>query len=303
MKPFDIFAALPVAANASPARVLDSPAFAMPCRYGDEPATLRPAAVRPADTLSLDLLIGDDPHTLALARSPRFPELDALWDSRSDVPEPILLALAEKECGPLFQLLENAVRRQLRLKGLASPADPDPTALALEVAGISFTLTRTPAVETALGGNLRHLDLSHAEIRDIALPAETEYAAFALPPADQATLAPGDALLLPEIGTVAPRLLVDARFVLDASGVVPFTDDFRCRVVAAEPVTIPLGTLFDAADGTPPDAPPAPSAPAPLRLLLSGKTIATGRLDTLGDHPAFLVESVDSTKFGSLVVG
>lgn len=292
MKPFDIFAALPVAAGASPARVLDSPAFAMPCRYGDETSTLRPAAVRPADTLSLDLLIGDDPHTLSLARSPRFPELDALWDSRADVPEPILLALAEKECGPLFQLLENAIRRQLRLKGLAAPADPDPAALALEVADISFTLTRTPAVETALGGNLRHLDLSLAEIRDIALPAETEYAAFALPSADQAALVPGDALLLPEIGTVPPRLLVDARFVLDASGVTPFTDDSRCRVVAAKPVSLPLGTLFDAADGTAPDTPPAPSDSAPLRLLLSGKTISTGRLDRLGDHPAFLVESL-----------
>ena len=154
MKPHEILAALPLAASAPPSRILDSPAFAMPCRYGEESATLRPAAVRPADTLSLSLLFGDVPHTLSLARSPRFPELDALWDTRADVPEPILLALAEKECGPLFQLLENAVRRQLRLAGLAAPADPDPAALALEVAAISFTrrsrsvlltfLTRSP---------------------------------------------------------------------------------------------------------------------------------------------------------------
>ena len=292
MKPFEILSALPRATSSTPAQILDSPAFAMPCRYGEEPAVLRPAAVRPADTLSLSLLFGDEPHTLSLARSPRFPELDALWDSRADVPEPILLSLAEKECGPLFQLLENAIRQQLRLAGMAPPFDPDSTALALEVADITFTLARTPTVEAALGSSLRHLDLSHSDIRAISLPAETEYAAFALPPADPATLAPGDALLLPEIGTVAPRLLVDTRFVLDASGVAPFIDDARCRVVAAEPQTLTLATLFDAADSTPPAPPPSPSPSAPLRLLLSGRTLATGRLDTLGSHPAFLVESL-----------
>ena len=302
MKPIEILSALPSLASASPAAILDSPAFAMPCRYGDESATLRPAAVRPADTLPLSILFGDDPHVLALARSPRFPELDALWDSRADVPDPILLALAEKECGPLFQLLENAVRRQLRLAGMAAPADAAPDALALEVSGISFTLTRTPAVESAFGGNLRHLDFSHPDIRAISLSAETEYAAFSLPPADLVALAPGDALLLPEIGTVAPRLLVDGRFAVDASGVLPFADDARCRVVAAEPVPLSLGTLFDAAEGTPADPPPAPSPSAPLRLVLSGKTVAAGRLDRLGTHPAFLVESVDSTQFDSLVV-
>ena len=125
MKPFEILSALPRAATATPAQILDSPAFAMPCRYGEESAVLRPAAVRPTDTLSLSLLFGDEPHVLSLARSPRFPELDALWDTLADVPEPILLALAEKECGPLFQLLENAVRHQLRLAGMASPSDPD----------------------------------------------------------------------------------------------------------------------------------------------------------------------------------
>ena len=295
MKPFEIYSALPRATAATPAQILDSPAFAMPCRYSEEPAVLRPAAVRPADTLSLSLLFGDEPHTLSLARSPRFPELDALWDSRADVPEPILLALAEKECGPLFQLLENAIRHQLRLAGMASPSNPDSAALALEVADLSFTLTRTPTVETALGASLRHLDLTHPAIRSIALSAETEYAAFALPDTDLATLAPGDALLLPEIGTIPPRLLVDSRFILDASGVSPFTDDSRCRIVATEPLTLTLGTLFDAADGTTPaDIPPAPSSSAPLRLLLSGRTLATGHLDTLGSHPAFLVESLST---------
>jgi hypothetical protein len=293
MKPIEILSALPSLASSTPAAIVDSPAFAMPCRYGDSPALLRPAAVRPADTLSLAVQFGDTPHTLDLARTPHFPELDALWDSRSDVPAPILLALAERECGPLFQLLENAVRLQLRLEGIAPAADPDPAALALEVNDVSFTLTRTPSVESALGGSLRHLDLAHPDIRSIALPAETEYASFALPAADLASLAPGDALLLPEIGTVPPRLIVDARFVLDSAGVTPYADDARCRVVAAEPLTLTLGALFDAAE-TPPAPPASPTDSAPLRLLLSGKTVAQGRLSPLGDHPAFLVESLDS---------
>lgn len=295
MKPLDILSSLPAAAAAPPARILDSPAFAMPCRFGDEPALLRPAAVRPADTLDLAILFGEEPHVLGLARSPRFPELDAVWDSRGDVPAPLLLALAEKECGPLFQLLENAVRRQLRLTGLAEAAVPGSAALALEAAGIPFVLTRTPAIESAFGGHLRNLDLSHPAVRDLALSAETEYAAFALPAADLAALAPGDALLVPEIGTVPPRLIVDGRFAVDAGGVSPFTDDGRCRVVASEVRSVALGGLFDAAEdagAVPGLLPAAPgSGPVPLRLLLSGRTVAHGRLDRLGDQPAFVVEA------------
>ena len=297
MKSIDILTALPALSSAPPAQILDSPAFAMPCRYGEETTLLRPAPVRPADTLDLAVLLGDTPHVIGLARTPRHPELDALWDARADVPAPILLALAERECGPLFQLLENAVRLQLRLTGLAAPSDPDPTALALQAADIPFTLTRTPAVETALGGNLRHLDLTHPSIRSITLPADTEYATFALPPADLATLTPGDALLLPEIGTVPPRQIIDTRFILDSTGVTPYTDDARCRIVAAAPATIPLSTLFDAAE-TPPSPPPAPTPSTPLRLLLSNKTLAQGHLDHLADQPAFVVESADSTKLG-----
>ena len=117
-----MFAADPSVASlpGTPDAILDSPAFAMPCRLGEETAMLRPAQVAPseADTLALEIAFGDEPHTLHLARSPRFAQLDKLWDSRADVPEPILLALVERECGPLFQLLENAVRKQLRLTGL-----------------------------------------------------------------------------------------------------------------------------------------------------------------------------------------
>ena len=60
------------------------------------------------------------------------------------------------------------------------------------------------------------------------------------------------------------------------------------RVVDAEPKEITLGEVFDAAD-TPRTADAKPSGP--LKLLLGSKTIATGRLDRLGDQSAFIVES------------
>ena len=49
MKPLEILSALPKWANAAPESLLDSPAWAMPCRLGDASATLRAAEVRPGE--------------------------------------------------------------------------------------------------------------------------------------------------------------------------------------------------------------------------------------------------------------
>lgn len=287
MKPLEILVAIPKWATATPDQILDSPAFAMPCRLGEESVSLRLGAVQPGDTLDLAILFGDEPHSLRLARSPRFPELDKVWDSRADVPEPILLALVEKECGPLLQLLENAVRRQLRLVGLAANPDPDARMVFAQVNDVVFSLTRSETV-TAAFGILRHLDFASPELRSETFTAETEYAAFALAAADLASLSVGDALLVPEIGSVPPRLVVDGRFAVDESGVSPFADDGRCRVVAAEMRTVSLGELFDAAENP---RRVEGEAPGQLRLMQSGKKIANGRLERLGEQPAFVVES------------
>lgn len=293
MKPLEILSAMPNWGNATPDNILDSPAFAMPCRLGDEPALLRLGAVVGGDTLDLAILFGDEPHTLRLSNSPSFAELGRLWESRADVPEPILLALVEKECGQLLQLLENAVRRQLRLVGIADASvNPEAPMLSAQVSDIAFSLTRSSMVAAALG-NIRNIDLANPEIRAQALRAEMEYAAFVLPAADLTTLAVGDSLLLPEIGTVPPRLIVDGRFAVDGTGVSPFIDDGRCRVVAAEPQAMTLGELFDAADGNQSEVESAGGeAGLQLSLLKSGKLLASGRLDRLGEHPAFIVESL-----------
>ena len=292
MKPLEILSAMPNWAKASPDQIVDSPAFAMPCRLGEETTTLRAGDVQAADTIDLALKFGDEPHTLRIARSPRFPDLDKIWDSRADVPGPILLALVEKECGSLLQLLENAVRRQVRLVGLAdASASPDSQTMFLQVADIGFALTRSKTVVAALG-LLRNLDLSSSELRAETLPAYAEYAAFALPATDLASLAVGDALLLSEIGTIPPRYIVDGRFVMDGSGVSPFKPDGRCSVFAAEPRAVTLGELFDATGESAKFEVPVAVFGMQLRLVQGGKLIAQGCLDKFGGQSAFVVESL-----------
>ncbi|MBO7685958.1 MAG: hypothetical protein J6V72_06235 [Kiritimatiellae bacterium] len=287
MKPHEILSMLPQWADAAPEALLDSPAWAMPCRLGEDSAALRAADVRPGDTLDLAVLLDGERHVLSIADSPRFTDVHALWPSRADVPEPILLALVEKECGSLLQLVENAVRRQLKIEGLA-PDGPDGRTLFAQVNDVVFGLTRSPTVEAAFG-QLRFIDCAHQAVRDTVLPCETELAAFTLPAADLASLAVGDALLLPEVGTVPPRLVVAGRFVVDENGVLPFKDDGRLRVVGAQARTLTLGELFDRAQNP---AAEESAAPAQLCLVASGRAAARGRLERLASHPAFVVESL-----------
>ncbi len=292
MKSLEIISTLPKWAKASPAAILDSPAFLMPCRLGDESASLRLADVAPAgaEALALDIAFGDVPHRLLLARTSRFPELDKIWDSRADVPAPVLLALVERECGPLFQMLENAVRRQMRLVGVADAVPEGARLAGLQISGdpgIVFALTRSDVVVSAFG-SLRNLDLSHAEIRAEELPAVCEYAAFATVEADLSALAPGDAVIVPEVGTVAPRLVVDGRFVVDANGVSPYVADALVHVRAATGRAVSLGEVFDAVDQPPALA--AVEVGAQLQLVKDGRLVASGRLDKLADQLAFVVE-------------
>lgn len=287
MKPHEILSVLPQWADATSESLLDSPAWSMPCRLGDDTATLRKADVQPCDTIDLSVLLDDERHVLSIADSPRFADLHAIWPSRAEVPVPVLLALVEKECGPLLQLVENAVRRQLKIEGFAQDR-PDARTLFAQVEDAVFGLTRSPKVETALG-QLRYIDCSHQAVREATLPCETEIASFVLSAPDAAALAVGDALLLPEVGTVPPRLIVDGRFLVDGNGVAPFKDDGRFRVVDAEPHTITLGELFDRAQSP---AAEKPASPAQLRLVASGKIVANGRLEELASHPTLIIESL-----------
>ena len=289
MKPFEILSSLPQWSRLSQGAIVDSPAFAMPCRLGEESVTLVLGVTHPADTIGLSILVEDEPHVLSLARSPRFTELDAIWDSRADVPEPILLALVEKDAGQVLQLVENTVRRQIKLVGIVTSDDADQHVLSAQVADVVFTITRSSTVMAALG-NLRNLDLAHESIRSVMLPVVTEYASFSLASGEAAGLAVGDAVLLPEIGTVPARIVVDGRFVVDGNGVSRYDAGEIVHVVDAAPRDFTLGELFDAAEK--PHAVNVKPSGA-LKIVGRDNMLAVGRLDRLADQFAFIVESTN----------
>lgn len=296
MKPIEVISSLPQWAKASPEEILASPAWAMPCRLGEAQCTMRLDETRPAETLDLSVALDGEEHVVGIADSEAFPDLHAVWASRAEVPEQVLLAIVEKDCGPLLQLIENAVRRQLKISGLAAaPAAPDSRLLCARVEGgdaqrISFTLTLSPSVENALG-QLRCIDPAHPSVRETRLAAETEYASFVLPSGDLASLSPGDALLLPEIGSISPRLVIEGLFVVSEGGVARWNDDGILRVCAAEPSAIDAGALLDAASGEKPLTAAQPQENAQLKLVRSGAILARGHLGRIGSQSAFLVES------------
>ncbi len=287
MNPLDLLSALPPFRGWSPAEVLASPAWAMPCRLGSEEGRLvADGAILPADPLRLAVRFADDPATLALADSPLFPELHALWTSRADVPSSILLALVEKECGPLLQLLENAAGRQLAIDGLQetgpAQADASDSSLVARPPSVgearpfsllrssgeplcSFALTLPPAVLESFGA-LRNLDTAHPSVRESEYSAQVQLATPVLSSDDLASLAPGDHLLLPEVQAPAAAgagespegqapscpeatLIVSDLLAAGPSGLAPWTDPGTLRVVLADPATVSLGDLLDLSSG------------------------------------------------------
>ena len=121
-------------AGRTPREIMDSPAWSMRTRWGDDETRLRFSDNRPRDVLGLKIAFDDEEHFLGIGEREAFPDLAALWDRKSDLPGTLMLALVEKECGKLLQLLENAVRRQLRVIGLAEASEREGTR-GMEVVG------------------------------------------------------------------------------------------------------------------------------------------------------------------------
>ena len=314
MNPLDLLSSLPPFRGWSPAEVLASPAWAMPCRLGSEEGRLvSDGALLPADPLRLAVRFADDPATLALADSPIFPELHALWSSRADVPSPILLALVEKECGPLLQLLENAAGRQLAIDGLADGEAVDGKAFVLRRATgedlCSFALTLPPAVLESFGA-LRNLDAAHPSVREQEYSAQIQLAAPVLSSDDLASLAPGDHLLLPEVKPApaespdgqAPTcpeatLVVSGLLAAEPAGLSPWTDPGTLRVVLSDSAMLPLGDLLDLASGALDHSSfvarhSSLREGAALALLRGPATLAAGRLGAVASQPSFEIETV-----------
>lgn len=294
MKASEILGAIPRWANAASDALVASPAWAMPCRLGDVACTMRLDAVHPADMLDIAIVLEDEPHVLSLADTPRFPELHRLWAVRAEVPEQILLALVEKEAGPLLQLIENAAHRQLRISGLSAAPDSTSDRLFARISSgegdiLSFAITSSPALVSSLG-RLIFIDTSHQSVRDETVPAVLSLASFTLSAAELASLSVGDALLIPEAESNPPSIIAAERLFVDSKGVTPFADDGRLRVESADPLTVTLGYLFDQASS--PSEPERSSTPQ-LRLVTARRTLASGRFERVADQCAFVVESLD----------
>lgn len=293
MKPGEILGLLPKWRKASSDELVASPAWAMPCRLGETVCTMRLDAIHPADTLDVAITLEDEPHVLSLVDTPQFEDLHRIWPSRADVPEPILLALVEKECGQLLQLVENAARRQLKIVGLAPAGEQPGERLCARICAgdeelLSFALTSSPAL-VATFGKLAFIDTAHPTVRDEELSSVTEFAAFTLSAADISSLAVGDALVIPEVETAPRRLIVEGLFLVDENGVARYADDGRLRVLDTETRAVTLGYLFDQAQSP---AAVASDKPTQMRLAASGKDIAHGRLENVASQPAFIVESL-----------
>ena len=265
VKPIELLQQLDEFKALTPADILSHPAWSVPVTWNEAPAALHADAVVTSETINLAVRLGNEDCVLGLVPSEAFPELSELFPARAEVPPPIMLAVVEKEAGPLFQMLENALRRELSVQGLAeAPVDgartfqvggaDDPSASAP-----AFTLTLTDALVRELG-DLRYLNTAE----------------FDLSADELAGLAPGDYLLLPEMSTEKPGRVC-------RPGTLP---PERLRIVAAELANVPFATALQE------DLRCAPVGTDDLALMLGERRIASGRLSKLGEQPAFAVEAL-----------
>lgn len=290
MKPSEILKLLPQWEHASSADIVASPAWSVPCRMGETACTLKAAEVVLSDTLDVSIVLGGTEYVLSIADSPVFADLHSLWANRADVPEPILLALVEKECGMLLQTIENVVRRELKVLGVAKGKKDESLSLALDVSEgqpISFMLSSTPQLVRAFG-QLAFIDVSNPIVRDARISVVRDMAAFTLSAADMMSIGPGDALIVPEFDSSPARLIAESRLIVDGNGVSPYADDGLLHIVESAPGTVTLGWLLDYA-ASPSQIPSA--EPGEIKLVAGGRTIAVGKVERLGGQPVMKVES------------
>lgn len=277
MNALDLLSKWPSWEKAGAEFIFNSPAWAMPVRWRDTPCTLHRADFKERDIIGLNIRFEDENNFLGIGNRSSFPDLSQLWDVKQNMPDALKLALIEKECGLLLQVLENAVRRQLSVSGI-SPAENREGCTGFEIIAengkilASFLMKVTPDILRSLG-QLKYIDATHPAIREMTRSAVACYASFPLSAEELGTLAAGDFILLPETQSTPPYWLTD--FPMDDTILVTSPDKFDI-------------TFAQFAD----DALPVPPTPTALQLMRNGKLIAYGRLATLGNQPAFALEEV-----------
>ena len=277
MNAFELLQKWPSWQKAGPEAIFDSPAWAMPVRWGDAQCVMRRADVKFRDVLGIGIRLEDEENFIGLCNREAFPDLHVLWNVKNDLPDALKLALVEKECGPLFQIIENAARRQLNVVGIV-PSEEREGTTGFEIVTAegkilaSFVMKVTSDLIRSFG-LLKFMDLNHEAIRSMKRVGRAEYASFTLTDEEVAGLAPGDYLMLPEIGSVPPKWQTE----------VP--KDERVRVCAPETAELTFGEF---ADDLLPDIP----EPTTLVVMQRGAPIANGRLVELAGHYAVAIEEV-----------
>lgn len=277
MNGFELLQKWPSWEKASAESIFDSPAWAMPVRWGDAQCIMRRADVKFRDVLGIAIRLDDEENFIGLGRRESFKDLNVLWDVKNNLPDALKLALVERECGALFQIIENAARRQLTVVNVA-PSEKREGATGFEVVTAegrilaSFDLKVTASIIRAFG-LIKFIDVNHECIRSMKRTARAVYSSFTLTDAERAGLIPGDCIMMPEIGSVPPKW----QFETPKDGLM--------QICAPETTEL---TFAQFADDQLPEIP----MPEVLTLMMDGKSIANGRLTKLAELPAFAIEEI-----------
>ena len=302
MKPVEILALLPGIGGMGAYGILDFPAWKMLCRHRNSPATLVRDAGNPSSSIAFDIAIGDEQHVLAVVENPAFPELSALQGRIGRVPEPVVLALAEKECGDLLQTLENILRRELKLVGLNREGGAERCAFfALSSADggppVRFGLEKSDLVAATLGV-ARNIDHLHESVRSMTVQAAEIRSRPVLGSDELAAISPGAFVLMPEFSQDAPGTVAEFEipgiFEIGANGVSRISGETAgALVIDTEPREMALGMIFDMAEGSvPPQRREKPEDGRNLELRLPDGRTAFGKACSLGGQCAMEIESI-----------
>lgn len=265
----------PTLCRANAETVFASPAWRMDTEFNGDSATLTKAGASEIESpLRVELSVDGVSNVLEIGDSELFPDLHRLWGRLAALPSEVTLALVEKECGGLFQMLENVLRLQLAVKGLADAGDASPRRkvffLSTEEGEVLFSLDVSSALALTLG-KLRYLDPGHESIRSLRRAAWAEHATLDLSDDESAALAVGDRILIPE----------DAR----AAWRVSSSEDDLTHLRAETPAEVTFAQMAD-------DDWPTVPEPETLVLTRNGKPLAKGTCVRLGLQKAFKVEEL-----------
>ena len=277
MNAFELLQNWPSWKKASAETIFNSTAWAMPVRWRDTSCMMRKADVTFRDVLGISIRLDDEENFIGLDNRETFKDLNCLWDVKNSLPDALKLALVEKECGALLQIIENASRRQLTVLDVA-PAERRAQSTGFEIAAqdgsilATFDLKVTPAIILAFG-MMKFIDVNHPSIRSMTRPARAVFATFKLTEAEKANLAPGDYIMMPELGVVPPQW--------------QFASPTEGSLQICAPETSEL-TFAQVADDQLPEIP----EPTVLELFSSVGAIARGRATKLAETPAFAIEEI-----------